>query len=136
MDENGDAEGNYTLIGLMEDAKSPGIRGLFPMGTLTRKQHNDSALPVNINRKKRFLKYKIGVIRGSVRIRKRYAIKPCVCEKAPSRVVNFSIRSSDKSVCESAHKQREIAFLSVEFAISENAGKFGPKIKINNSVVM
>ncbi|XP_077283133.1 guanylate cyclase 32E [Arctopsyche grandis] len=42
MDDNGDAEGNYTLIGLMKSSDS---FGLFPMGTLTRKQHNDSALP-------------------------------------------------------------------------------------------
>lgn len=46
MDDNGDAEGNYTLIGLMEGSKSSDSFGLFPMGTLTRKQHNDSALPV------------------------------------------------------------------------------------------
>lgn len=96
MDNNGDAEGNYTLIGLMEDAKTPGILGLFPVGMLTRKQHNDSALPVNINSKIRNIKS--GQFEVFFRIRKRYAIKACVCEKAPSRVVNFSARSSDKSV--------------------------------------
>lgn len=47
MDANGDAEGNYTLIGRLADPAAPGGWGLYPVGTLTRKKHNDSALPVS-----------------------------------------------------------------------------------------
>lgn len=49
MDANGDAEGNYTLIGLEDGDGTLGKAiGLYPVGTLYRKQHNDSVLPVCI----------------------------------------------------------------------------------------
>lgn len=45
MDENGDAEGNYTVLGRLPHHKVPGEFGLYPVGIFTR-TGNRFSLPV------------------------------------------------------------------------------------------
>ena len=46
MDSNGDAEGNYTLIGRKPLLTSPGEYGLYPVGAF-RYSNDFSGLPVS-----------------------------------------------------------------------------------------
>lgn len=48
MDENGDAEGNYTLIARKPLKDNPKEYGLFPVGVFTL-HRTDSKLPVSID---------------------------------------------------------------------------------------
>lgn len=47
MDENGDAEGNYTLIARKKIEGSKEVYGLFPVGLFFPQRQNGTKLPVS-----------------------------------------------------------------------------------------
>lgn len=47
IDENGDAEGNYTLLARKPHHEIPQSYGLYPVGLFTREKNN-SRLPVRL----------------------------------------------------------------------------------------